>query len=166
VLAELARSERHRFRVLVPDCAPSSSSSGAGRPGSLPRSTARSRSRFRKRYRSPVDARGLGEQRLERFLARRHHRGRRSAREPLARLRAGAEGRAGRLATAARGRIVLALIAALEPLVTRIAELTSEIGAALADHVDRPTFRSLLIDPRSAITAATMLSEIGDCRDR
>jgi transposase len=41
-----------------------------------------------------------------------------------------------------------------------------EIRGALADHQDGDTFRSLFKDPKSAITAATMLSEIGDCRER
>jgi transposase len=193
VLAELARTDAHRCRILIPD----TDATKALR--------ARSRARedlvdarvalanelraqleqfwfgaarifaeidspialaFLRRYPSPIDARGLGEQRLARFLARHHDCGRRSARELLARLRAGAEGRAGQLETEARRQIVLALVAALEPLVARIAELTSEIRAALADHVDGPTFRSLFCDPKSAVCAATMLSEIGDCRDR
>jgi transposase len=121
---------------------------------------------FLKRYPSPVDARGIGEQRLERFLARQHYSGRRPTRELVGRLRAGAEGRAGQLETEARRQIVLALVAALEPLVAKVAELTSAIRAALADHRDGPTFRSLFKDPKSAVAAATMLSEIGDCRDR
>ena len=61
---------------------------------------------------------------------------------------------------------MLALIAALEPIVAKIAELTSEIRGALAEHDDGATFRSLFKDPKSAITAATMLAEIGDCRER
>ena len=61
---------------------------------------------------------------------------------------------------------MLALIAALEPIVAKIAEPTSEIRGALAEHDDGATFRSLFKDPKSAITAATMLAEIGDCRER
>jgi hypothetical protein len=45
---------------------------------------------------------------------------------------------------------VLALVGALEPLVARITELTSEIAAALADHIDGHTFRSLFKDPRAS----------------
>jgi transposase len=70
------------------------------------------------------------------------------------------------LESEARRQIVLALVAALEPVVARITELTSELRAALADHADGATFRSLFRDPRSAIAAAALLSEIGDCRDR
>ena len=87
-------------------------------------------------------------------------------RELLGRLRGAAQGRAGTLETEARKQIVLALIAALEPLVARISELTAEIRAALAAHADGATFQSLFKDPKSAITAATMLAEIGDCRER
>jgi transposase len=193
VLAELARTDSHRFRVLVPDTDATKALRALCRaredlvdtrvalanelraqleqfwPGATRIFAALDSPiclAFLKRYPSPVDARGLGEQRLERFLARHHYCGRRPARELLGRLRAGAEGRAGALETEARRQIVLAMVAALEPLVARIAELTSEIRAALADHLDGPTFRSLFIDPKSAITAATMLSEIGDCRDR
>jgi transposase len=115
---------------------------------------------------SPADANGLGEQRLQRFLARHHYCGRKPAAELLGRLRGAAHGRARALETEARRQIVLALVAALEPLVQRIAELTSEIRAALADHADGPTFRSLFCDPKTAVCRATMLAEIGDCRER
>jgi hypothetical protein len=66
-------------------------------------------------------------------------------RELLARLRAGAEGRAGELETAVRRQIVLALVSALEPIVGRISELTIEIRHALDQHPDGPTFPSLFI---------------------
>jgi hypothetical protein len=72
---------------------------------------------FLERYPSPADARGLGEQRLAAFLARHGYTGRKPARELLARLRAGAQGRAGELETQARREIVLALVSALEPVV-------------------------------------------------
>jgi transposase len=193
VLAELARTDSHRFRVLVPDSDATKALRALSRaredlvehrvalanelraqlecfwPGAAqvfadvdsPIALA-----FLRRYPSPADAAGLGEQRLARFLARHHYCGRKPPRELLDRLRGAACGRAQTLETEARRQIVLALIAALEPVVARIAELTSEIRASLADHVDGSTFRSLFIDPKSAITAATMLSEIGDCRDR
>ena len=121
---------------------------------------------FLKRYPTPAAARGLGEQRIAQFLARHSYSGRKSPRELLGRLHSAAQGRAGALETEARRQIVLALIAALEPIVAKIAELTSEIRGALAEHDDGATFRSLFKDPKSAITAATMLAEIGDCRER
>jgi transposase len=193
VLAELGRTDAHRFRLLVPDTDATKALRALSRaredlvehrvalanelraqldcfwPGAArifadidsPIALA-----FLKRYPSPVDARGLGEQRLERFLARHHYCGRKTPRELLERLRGAACGRAEALETEARRQIVLALVAALEPIVARIGELTGEIRAALQDHADGPTFRSLFIDPKSAVAAAAMLSEMGDCRPR
>jgi transposase len=193
VLAELARTDSHRYRLLVPDSDATKALRALSRaredlvghrvalanelraqlecfwPGAAqvfadvdsPIALA-----FLKRYPSPADARGLGEQRMARFLARHHYCGRRPASELLARLRGATQGRAQALESEARRHIVLTLVAALEPIVQRIAELTSEIRAALADHVDGATFRSLFIDPKSAVCAAAMLSEIGDCRER
>jgi transposase len=193
VLAELARTDAHRFRVLVPDTDATKALRALSRaredlvghrvalanelraqlecfwPGAAqvfadvdsPIALA-----FLRRYPSPADAVGLGEQRMARFLARHHYCGRKPAGELLHRLRGAAHGRAEALESEARRGIVLALVAALEPILARIAELTSEIRAALAEHADGPTFRSLFIDPKSAVCAAAMLSEIGDCRDR
>ena len=121
---------------------------------------------FLKRYPTPADTRGLGEQRLAAFLKHHGYPGRRPARELLARLRNGAEGRAGELETQARRQVVLALVSALEPVVARISELSIEIRHALDAHPDGPTFRSLFIAPDSWLCAATMLAEIGDCRER
>jgi transposase len=121
---------------------------------------------FLRRYPTPVDARGLGEQRLAAFLKRHGYPGRKPAGELLERLRAGAEGRAGELETAARRQLVLALVSALEPIVQRISELTIEIRHALDEHPDGATFRSLFIAHDSWLCAASMLAEIGDCRDR
>jgi transposase len=66
----------------------------------------------------------------------------------------------------ARREIVLALVSALEPIVARISELTIEIRHALQAHPDGNTFRSLFIAQDSWLCAATMIAEIGDCRDR
>jgi hypothetical protein len=81
---------------------------------------------FLRRYPTPLDARGLGEQRLTASLKRHGYPGRKPARELLARLRNGAEGRR-RAQDAARRQIVLALVSALEPIVARISELTIQI---------------------------------------
>ena len=193
VLAELARTDSHRLRVIVPDSDATKALRALTRaredlvdtrvalantlreqlacfwPGAAaifadvdsPIALA-----FLKRYPSPADAHGLGEQRLQRFLARHHYCGRRPPAQLLDRLRAAACGRADQLETEARRAIVLSLVAALEPIVQRIAELTSEIRAALADHTDGPTFRSLFAAPKTAICPATMIAEIGDCRQR
>ena len=193
VLAELARTDSHRFRVLVPDSDQTKALRAMTRareslvhtriglanqlrdqlacfwPGaskvfcSVDTAIALA---FLRRYPSPADARGLGEQRLAAFLKRHGYTGRKPAGEPLERLRGGAQGRADELETAARRQIVLALVSALEPIVARISELTIEIRHALQAHPDGQTFRSLFIDPNSWLCAATMIAEIGDCRDR
>ena len=193
VLAELARTDSHRFRVLEPDSDQTKAlrSMTRARDG-LHRARVGLANQLRdqlatfwpgarkvfcavdspialaflKRYPTPVDARGLGEQRLAGFLKRHSYTGRKPPRELLARLRNGAEGRAGELETAARRQIVLALVTALEPIVQRISELTIEIRHALNAHPDGETFRSLFIAPDSWLCAATMLAEIGDCRER
>ena len=191
VLAELARTDSHRFRVLVPDSdqtkalrAMTRARDGLVRtrvglanqlrdqlatfwPGaanvfwSVDSQIALA---FLKRSPNPLDARRLGEQRLAAFLKRHGYPGRKPARELLARLRAGAEGCAAELEMQARRGIVLALVSALEPI--GISELMLEIRHALDQHPDGPTFRSLFIAPDSWLCAATMLAEIGDCRKR
>ncbi|MBV9365368.1 MAG: IS110 family transposase [Solirubrobacterales bacterium] len=193
VLAELARTDSHRFRVLVPDSDQTKALRAMTRAReSLVRTRVGLANQLRdqlacfwpgaskvfssvdsqialaflRRYPTPVDARGLGEQRLAAFLKRHGYPGRKPARELLARLRNGAEGRAGELELVARRQIVLALVSALEPIVARISELTIEIRHALRAHPDGPTFRSLFIDPDSWLCAASMLAEIGDCRER
>ena len=193
VLAELARTDSHRFRVLEPDGdrtkalrAMTRARDGLVRtriglanqlrdqlatfwPGaskvfwSVDTKIALA---FLKRYPTPADARGLGEQRLDAFLKRHGYPGRKPARELLARLRDGAQGRAGELETQARRQVVLALVSALEPIVARISELNIEIRHALQAHPDGQTFRSLFIAQDSWLCAATMIAEIGDCRDR
>jgi transposase len=190
VLAELARTDSHRFRIVVPDSDATKALRALSRaredlvahrvalanelraqlecfwPGAvqvfseIDSPIALS---FLKRYPSPGDAHGLGEQRMARFLARHHYCGRKP---PAELLRSAACGRADALETEARRQIVLALVAALEPIVQRISELTSEIRSALAEHTDGQTFRSLFRDPKTAITAAALLAELGDCRDR
>ena len=81
-------------------------------------------------------------------------------------MRNAADGRADTLETEARRQIVLALVSVLEPIVARIAELTSEIRAGLHDHTDGEIFTSLFRDPKTAICPATILAEMGDCRNR
>jgi transposase len=193
VLAELARTDSHRFRVLEPDSDQTKALRSMTRAReSLVRTRVGLANQLRdqlacfwpgaskvfwsvdsqialaflRRYPTPVDARGLGEQRLAAFLKRHGYTGRKPARELLERLRGGAEGRAGELEMLARRQIVLALVCALEPIVAQISELTIEIRHALGVHPDGPTFRSLFIDPNSWLSAASMLAEIGDCRDR
>jgi Transposase IS116/IS110/IS902 family len=118
---------------------------------------------FLERYPSPADARGLGEQRLRAFLARQHY-GRKPPRELLAKLRRAPEGRVGEAELAARRALVRALIAAIRPLVDQIKQLDRQIATAVREHPDGEIFLSLF--KGSVITAAELLSEIGDCRAR
>jgi transposase len=193
VLAQLARTDSHRLRVLEPDGdrtkalrAMTRAREGLVRtrvglanqlrdqlacfwPGASKVFSAVDSQialAFLRRYPTPLDARGLGEQRLAAFLKRHGYPGRKPASELLERLRGGAEGRAGELEMQARREVVLALVSALEPIVARISELTIEIRHALDEHPDGATFRSLFIAHDSWLCAATMLAEIGDCRDR
>jgi transposase len=121
---------------------------------------------FLERYPSPTDARGLGEKRLEGFLARHRYSGRRPAAELLDRLRSAPEGRAGALESEARRGAVLGLVAALGPIVAQIAELSSQIAGAVRAHPDGQVFLPLFKDPKSTITAARLVAEIGDDRSR
>lgn len=121
---------------------------------------------FLERYPSPADARNLGEKRLAGFLARNRYSGRRPPSELLERLRNAPRGTAAELETEAARSAVLALIATLHPLVSQIRLLTSEIAGAIQAHPDGQLYRSLFLDPKTVVTAASLLAEIGDSRNR
>src|SRR5436305_2259101 len=119
VLAQLARTDSHRFRVLVPDRDETKALRVMTRArDSLVRTRVGLANQLRdqlacfwpgagkvffsvdsqialaflKRYPTPLDARGLGEQRLAAFLGRHSYNGRKPARELLQRLRSGRRG--------------------------------------------------------------------------
>jgi transposase len=117
-------------------------------------------------YPSPQDAHSLGAKRLAGFLARNGYCGRRSPAALLDRLRAAPRGTAGQLEQEAARQTVLALVATLRPLVAQIRLLTSEIAGALNAHNDGQLYRSLFVDPKTIVTAAALLAEIGDSRNR
>jgi transposase len=121
---------------------------------------------FLERYPSPADARGLGAKRLTAFLARHAYCGRRRVEELLERLRCAPIAVVGELETDARRATVLGLVSALRPIVEQISQLTSQIAGAVRTHSDGPIFLSLFRDPKSVITAAGLLAEIGDNRAR
>ena len=193
VLAELARTDMHRLRVLEPDGDETKALRALTRTredlvatrvalanqlrAELERfwpGTARIFSdvdspialAFLERYPGPQEARLLGERRLAGFLARHGYCGRRSPAELLERLRSAPQARVGEAELEARRSVVLALVAALKPLVEQIRLLTSEIRALLAAHADGELFLSLFRDPKSVVTAAELLAEIGDRRER
>jgi transposase len=121
---------------------------------------------FLERYPSPPDARGLGAQRLAGFLARHSYCGRRPAGELLKRLRNAPTAVLGDLETHARRAAVISLISPLGPIVEQIAQLTSQIRGAIRSHPDGPVFLSFFRDPKSVLSAAGLLAEIGDNRAR
>jgi len=121
---------------------------------------------FLERYPSPVDARGLGEQRLAAFLARQHYPGGQKPAQLLAKLRRAPEGRVGEAELNARRQLVLGLVATLKTLIAQVNQLERQIATAVRAHPDGEIFLSLFKDPNSVVTAAELLAEIGDCRAR
>ena len=193
LLAELARTDAHRFRPLQPDQDATKALRALTRaredlvatrvglanqlraelerfwPGAArvfaeidsPIALA-----FLERYPSPADARGLGAKRMASFLARHGYCGRRSPDQLVERLRKAPQGSAGELELEARRGVVLALVAALKPLVEEIKRLSSEIAGAVRAHPDGPILLSLFRDPKSTVTAARIVAELGDSRAR
>jgi transposase len=119
---------------------------------------------FLTRYPTPQSAERLGERRLAQFLRRHAYCGRRSAAELLTRLRRAPGGRTGEAESEASGELVQALVAILTPLVAQTQQLSAAITAALDQHPDGALLQSL---PRSGqINAAQILAELGDDRAR
>ena len=192
VLAELARTDAHRFRALVPDTEETKALKTLTRaredlvgirvelanqlraqlqafwPGALifsaidsPISLA-----FIKRYPSPADTSGLGAGRMAAFLARNSYSGRTDPAELVERLNAAPKGTAGKTEQEARRAVVLGLVSSLEPIVSEIAALDTQIRERLATHPDAAIFAPLFRDRRTAICPATLIAELGDCRGR
>ena len=119
---------------------------------------------FLTRYPTPQSAERLGERRLAQFLRRHAYCGRRSALELLTRLREAPLSRTGEAETEISGELVHAVVAVLTPLVAQIQQLAAAITAALIQHADGPLVQSF---PRSgAVNAAQILAELGDDRAR
>ena len=119
---------------------------------------------FLDQYPSPEHAAALGEKRLARFLTRQHYCGRRSAADLLARLRAQPLGHAGPLEAEAKGQLVRMLVGVLTPLVAQLKDLDALVAAHLATHPDGALVQSF---PRTGtVNAAQILAELGDDRAR
>jgi len=119
---------------------------------------------FLARYPTPDSASRLGEKRLASFLAHHAYCGRRSPAELLARLRAAPKGLASEAEADAKGELVRVLAALLERLVSEIARLSSRIEHAVAELPDGKIVMSF---PRAGrICAAQILAEIGNVRER
>ena len=119
---------------------------------------------FLTRYPTAQSAERLGEKRLARFLGQHSYCGRRSPAELLARLRAAPASDVSDLEAEASRDLVHALVAVLTPLGVQIQQLSAAIVAALAQHPDGPLLQSF---PRSGgVNAAQILAELGDDRTR
>jgi transposase len=193
VLAELARTDAHRFRTITPDSDHTRALRALTRSRDdlvATRVALANRLRaelerswpgaavifadvdspialcFLERYPSARDARGLGPVRLAAFCARHRYSGRRSPEQLLERLTSAPSLKLADAEHEARRALVQSFVAILKPLVAQISELTSMIGHALDTHPDGALYRSFFRDPKSHITAATLLAEIGDSRSR
>ena len=119
---------------------------------------------FLRRYPTPASAAHLGEKRLSAFLRGETYTGRHTALELLARLRAAPVGSSGKLEEHAKGELVCALADLLSNLLEQIAKLTARIEHAVAQLDDGVLIMSL---PRTGrLNAAQILAEIGDVRER
>lgn len=193
VLAELARTDAHRFRVLRPDsdqtkalrvltrsreelvgakiemgnqlrCHLEGFWPGAARVfSSIDSPIALA---FLERYPTPADAQGLGEKRMAAFLARHEYPGGKTATELLGRLRSAPVGTAGQAEIAAKRAVVLGLLSALSAIVAQVKELERQIRDALRAHPDAAIFAPLFRTPGTAICPATLIAELGDVRER
>lgn len=192
VLAELARTDAHRFRALVPDGEETKALRALTRaredlvgvrvelanqlraqlqafwPGALIFAEVDSAISlaFIGRYPTPDSAKALGPGRMASFLRREGYCGRTDPAELVARMRSAAQGTAGQAEVAARGAVVAGLVSSLEPIVAEIAALDVRIREALAAHPDAEIFRPLFRDPKTMICPATLIAELGDARGR
>jgi transposase len=119
---------------------------------------------FLDEYPTPQSAAGLGDKRMAGFLARNSYRGRRTSREFVERLRSAVPSVCGRLEAQAKGASVRAFVAVLRPLGEQIAALTAAIERAVEAHPDAKVITPLFRHGR--ICAAQILSELGDDRAR
>jgi transposase len=119
---------------------------------------------FIARYPTPDSAARLGIKRLASFMAQNAYCGRRSPAELLARLRAAPIGLAREAEADAKGELARALVTVLERLVAEIAKLSSRIEHAVSQLPDGKIVMSF---PRAGrICAAQILAELGDVRER
>lgn len=119
---------------------------------------------FLTRYPSAQSAARLGDKRLAHFLIQHAYCGRRSPQDLLARLHAAPPSPIGEAEAEAAADLVRSLVAILTPLVAQIQQLSAAIAAALQQHPDAPVVQAL---PRSGtINAAQILAELGADRRR
>ena len=119
---------------------------------------------FIARYPTPLSAARLGEKRLAAFLAQHSYCGRRPVPALLERLQAAATGHAGELEAEAKGELVRSLASILECLVAELAKLSARLEHTVANLADGKLIMSF---PRSGrVLAAQILAELGTVRER
>ena len=119
---------------------------------------------FLERYPTPASATRLGEKRLAAFLATHSYSGRQSATTLLERLRAAAHGHTGEIEAEAKGELVSALTRVLSTRVAQLAALSARIEHVVATLPDGQLVMSF---PRTGrINAAQRLAELGSVRER
>lgn len=119
---------------------------------------------FLARYPTPQSAAHLGEKRLASFLAQHSYCGRRSPAALLERLKSAASGYSGELEAEAKGELVRSLASILERLVAELAKLAARIEHTVASLADGQIIMSF---PRAGrICAAQILAELGTVRER
>jgi transposase len=191
VLAELARTDAHRFRSIEPDSDATRALRALTRaredlvgarvalqnqlraelerafPGAATLFSdldSRISLAFLGRWPTAADAARLDTRQLGAFLRCRRYSGRRPPAQLLAHLRAAPQVTLGEAELTARRHIISGLVAALTPITAQIRGLDRDITTALNAHPDGALFRSLF---RSCtLTAAELLAEIGDSRTR
>ncbi len=193
VLCELARTDHHRFRILEPDCDQTKAIRALTRaredliqtrtgvmnqlraelerfwPGPLrlfSHMDAEILLAFLERYPSPPDAHGLGVARMQAFLVRERYSGGQHPTALMAQLRNAPRSTIGELELTARRQLVLTYVAMIRTLNAQIKDLERQIRIRIHEHPDGRIFLSLFKSPNSVITAAELLAEIGDCRER
>jgi transposase len=119
---------------------------------------------FLDRYPTPQSAASLGEKRMAAFMARHAYSGRRSSLQLLERLRGAPVSVAGELEAEAKGECVRALVAVLRPLVAQIATLTAAVEHSVEAHPDGKIVTPIFRSGR--VCAAQLLAELGDDRGR
>jgi transposase len=118
--------------------------------------------RFLERFPTAARAAWLSEKRLAAWLRANAYCGGKSPAELYRRLREAPGGSTGD--GEVRGAVVLALVEVLKSVRAQIDELTARMAELLETHPDAVIFTSL---PRvGVVRAATLLAEIGDCRER
>jgi transposase len=190
ILADVLRTDGHRLRPLLPDTAATMALRTSVRarkdlvharvrlvaqlrahlelvfPGALGlfnRLDSPIAEAFLTRFPGAIEAAWLSPRRFEAWLVRRGYAGARRGAEFHARLMAAPAGVSGEEASTLAA-ITLGYVRAITVLREQIADLETRIAEQLAAHPDGAIFTSL---PRSgSVRAATLLAEIGDCRER